>query len=57
MLKAFKDIYKADGIIGFYKGLTASLIGVTHVAIQFPLYEYWKRKIGIRFIYVFVRRR
>jgi solute carrier family 25 (mitochondrial folate transporter), member 32 len=32
-----KRIYEQEGIIAFYRGLTASLLGLSHVAIQFPL--------------------
>ncbi|KAK9765413.1 hypothetical protein K7432_006276 [Basidiobolus ranarum] len=38
-LDAFGIIFKEEGIRGFYKGLTPSLLGVFHVAVQFPLYE------------------
>jgi solute carrier family 25 folate transporter 32 len=32
-----KLIYREEGIIAFYRGLGASLLGLSHVAIQFPL--------------------
>ncbi|KAJ9478413.1 Mitochondrial nicotinamide adenine dinucleotide transporter 1 [Pseudozyma hubeiensis] len=39
---AFVQIYKSEGLRGFYKGLLPSLFGVSHVAVQFPLYESFK---------------
>ena len=40
--KAISDIYKRESFYGFFRGLTPSLLGTTHVAIQFPIYEYCK---------------
>jgi solute carrier family 25 folate transporter 32 len=37
-----QNIYRQEGIKAFYKGLTASFLGLPHVAIQFPLYEHFK---------------
>ncbi|SNX83405.1 related to YIA6 - Pvruvate transporter of the mitochondrial inner membrane [Melanopsichium pennsylvanicum] len=39
---AFVQIFKSEGVRGFYKGLLPSLFGVSHVAVQFPLYELFK---------------
>ncbi|KAJ3002692.1 hypothetical protein HKX48_002150, partial [Thoreauomyces humboldtii] len=39
---AFRTIIKEEGIGALYKGLTPSLLGITHVAVQFPLYEHLK---------------
>ena len=39
---AFVQIYRSEGLKGFYKGLVPSLFGVSHVAVQFPLYESFK---------------
>ncbi|OCF33677.1 solute carrier family 25 (mitochondrial folate transporter), member 32 [Kwoniella heveanensis BCC8398] len=36
---AIRSIYKTEGFKAFYKGLLPSLMGVSHVAVQFPLYE------------------
>ncbi|KAG6809989.1 hypothetical protein H0H92_013796 [Tricholoma furcatifolium] len=38
-----KDIMKNEGIKGFYKGLSASLLGVTEGTIQWVLYERLKK--------------
>lgn len=42
MVSMFKSIYHSEGASAFYRGLTASFLGLSHVAIQFPLYEYLK---------------
>lgn len=42
MIGMFKSIYHNEGFSAFYRGLTASFLGLSHVAIQFPLYEYLK---------------
>ena len=41
---AVKTIFKNEGIRAFYKGMGASFLGISHVAIQFPLYEQLKFK-------------
>ncbi|WVQ87862.1 hypothetical protein IAS59_001593 [Cryptococcus gattii] len=38
-LEAIVDIYRYEGVRAFYKGLLPSLMGISHVAVQFPLYE------------------
>lgn len=38
-----KSLYReGGGVMVFWKGLTASLLGLGHVAIQFPVYEWLK---------------
>ncbi|KAF4312907.1 Mitochondrial substrate/solute carrier [Botryosphaeria dothidea] len=41
-LDAARKMYRTEGILAFYSGLGPALLGLTHVAIQFPLYEYFK---------------
>jgi solute carrier family 25 folate transporter 32 len=41
---AAKKMYRMEGIRAFYSGLTPALLGLAHVAVQFPLYEYFKMK-------------
>ncbi|KAI0801893.1 mitochondrial carrier domain-containing protein [Irpex lacteus] len=40
---AIKTIYTTEGPRAFFRGLLPSLLGITHVAVQFPLYEFLKR--------------
>lgn len=47
-IEAFRTIYRTEGFIAFYRGLVASLFGLVHVGIQFPLYEYLKEALGKR---------
>eukprot|EP01083_Nonionella_stella_P051957 138024_1 len=42
IIDCFIKIVRYEGVRGLYKGLSASCLGVSHVAIQFPLYEHFK---------------
>lgn len=39
---AAKKMYLHEGIRSFYSGIGPALLGLTHVAVQFPLYEFLK---------------
>ncbi|KAM0790438.1 hypothetical protein ACM66B_003316 [Microbotryomycetes sp. NB124-2] len=39
---AIARIYRLEGVGTFYRGLLPSLVGVSHIAVQFPLYEQLK---------------
>ncbi|KAG5973634.1 hypothetical protein E4U55_000342 [Claviceps digitariae] len=41
-LDAARKMYHSEGLVSFYSGLTPALLGLTHVAVQFPTYEYFK---------------
>ncbi|KNZ79008.1 hypothetical protein J132_07160 [Termitomyces sp. J132] len=41
-LDAALTIYRTEGFRAFYRGLLPSLMGIAHVAVQFPLYEQLK---------------
>lgn len=42
IVKTIQTVYSEGGIPAFWRGLTASLLGLGHVAIQFPVYEFLK---------------
>ncbi|KAI1826016.1 mitochondrial carrier domain-containing protein [Xylaria intraflava] len=43
-IDAARKMYSSEGILSFYSGLTPALLGLTHVAVQFPAYEYLMKK-------------
>lgn len=43
-IDAARKMYTSEGITSFYSGLTPALLGLSHVAVQFPTYEYLKTK-------------
>jgi solute carrier family 25 protein 33/36 len=42
---ALKIIIKEEGVRGLYKGLSASILGLSESTIQFVLYEYFKKNV------------
>jgi solute carrier family 25 folate transporter 32 len=42
IVQTVKGLYKEGGILIFWRGFSASLLGLSHVAIQFPTYEFFK---------------
>ncbi|CAF1356071.1 unnamed protein product [Rotaria sordida] len=43
---AAQKIYQTEGLYALYRGLIPSMLGLIHVGIQFPLYEYFKKKLA-----------
>ncbi|XP_058060665.1 mitochondrial carrier protein Rim2 isoform X2 [Anopheles bellator] len=40
-----KQIYESQGVRGFYKGITASYVGISETVIHFVIYEALKKKL------------
>jgi len=40
-----RDIYRSSGVMGFYKGITASYFGISETIIHFVIYEFLKTKL------------
>ena len=43
MLSGARRLFRSEGITGFYRGLSVSMLGVSHGAVQFAVYEPAKR--------------
>jgi solute carrier family 25 (mitochondrial folate transporter), member 32 len=43
-LDAARKMYTTEGVLSFYSGLAPALLGLTHVAVQFPAYEWLRTK-------------
>ena len=43
MADGIRQVYRSEGIRGFYRGLLPSLFGVSHGALQFMAYEQLKK--------------
>ncbi|CDK26468.1 unnamed protein product [Kuraishia capsulata CBS 1993] len=48
LVDTFVKMYRKEGWKSFYSGLLPSYIGLTHVAIQFPIYENLKKNLNLR---------
>ncbi|KAK5992272.1 Mitochondrial NAD(+) transporter 1 [Cladobotryum mycophilum] len=43
-IDAARKMYTSEGLSSFYSGLTPALLGLSHVAVQFPAYEYLRTR-------------
>jgi solute carrier family 25 folate transporter 32 len=48
IVQTIQSLYKEGGVLIFWRGMTASLMGLSHVAVQFPLYEALKKRARLR---------
>ena len=49
MVDGTRQLYRSEGLLGFYRGLVPSLLGVSHGALQFMAYEQLKIHRGHSF--------
>lgn len=47
-VQCIRDIYSRHGLVGFYKGITASYFGISETIIHFVIYEFIKAKLRQR---------
>eukprot|EP00980_Cylindrotheca_fusiformis_P001044 scaffold288_cov97-Cylindrotheca_fusiformis.AAC.2 len=43
MIQTAIGLYQKHGLTVFWRGMSANLMGLSHVAVQFPTYEYFKQ--------------
>lgn len=43
--QCIKNIYMTSGFLGFYKGLSASYVGISETIVHFVIYEFFKAQI------------
>lgn len=44
-VQCIRDIYERHGLVGFYKGITASYFGISETIIHFVIYEFIKAQL------------
>uniref|UniRef100_A0A6B0V5L0 Putative adpatp carrier protein n=1 Tax=Ixodes ricinus TaxID=34613 RepID=A0A6B0V5L0_IXORI len=47
-VQCIRDIYERHGLVGFYKGITASYFGISETIIHFVIYEFIKAQLRKR---------
>lgn len=43
IIQTARGLYQTHGLLVFWRGMTANLMGLSHVAVQFPVYERLKK--------------
>lgn len=45
IMQTAQSLYKEGGLPIFWRGMTANILGLSHVAVQFPVYEKLKKRL------------